>query len=63
MKPPALPRQEWFTVAQAAAYLGMTPKQVYRYTKNGELPCKKFGHLTRVPKRTLDALTTNSTGG
>lgn len=37
--PPASPRVQYLTPGQAASILGVSPKTINRWTKEGRLPC------------------------
>lgn len=43
------------TVAEAAAYLGVGRKVVYRLIEEGRIVAVKAGGATRIEKRSLDA--------
>lgn len=45
---------EWWTVAQAAAYLQCARITVYRAMKSGRLRAKKFGRAWRTKKDWID---------
>lgn len=48
---------EWLTTEDAAAYLRVTPKTIYRWTKAGKLTAYKFdGVPIRIKRSDLEAL-------
>jgi len=48
---------EWLTTEDAAAYLRVTPKTIYRWTKAGKLAAYKFeGASIRIKRSDLEAL-------
>ena len=44
----ATPARHWMTYAEAAAYLGVTPRQLRRWTPQGLVPCVKFPGSAKV---------------
>jgi excisionase family DNA binding protein len=53
---------EWFTVAEAAEYLGVSEPTIYRWMKQGMLSFYKIGGSTRFSKEGLDAVIEKTTG-
>ncbi len=39
---------KWMSTAEAAEYLGVTLRTVYRFIDSGSLPAYKFGRVIRV---------------
>lgn len=49
--------RRWLKVSEAAEYLGLHPKSVYRACSEGIIPCSKVpGIGVRIDKGELDAL-------
>jgi excisionase family DNA binding protein len=49
--------RRWLKVSEAAEYLGLHPKSVYRACSEGTIPCSKVpGIGVRIDKEELDAL-------
>lgn len=46
---------DWLSTAQAAAYLGVTPKTVYRFIDEQGLPAYRFGRVIRLRTAEVDA--------
>lgn len=53
---------EWFTIPQAARYLGVSEPTVYRWMKDGSLSFYKVGNATRFSREGLDAVVEKVTG-
>lgn len=51
-EPPALPL--WLGTADAARYLGLTTRTVYRLIDEGEVVAYKFGRVIRIKRADLD---------
>lgn len=45
-----------FSVAEAAAALGVSDDLVYELTERGELPCLRFGRRKVIPRRAIELL-------
>ncbi len=45
----------WFTTKQAAEYLGITPRTLYRLIDQGEVPAYRFGRVLRLKGHEVDA--------
>jgi excisionase family DNA binding protein len=45
----------WMSTRQAAAYLGITPRTLYRLIDSGQLPAYRFGRVFRLQGREIDA--------
>lgn len=46
---------DWLSTADAARSLGITPRTLYRFIDQGELPAYRFGRVIRVKKKDVDA--------
>lgn len=46
---------EWLSTADAANALGITPRTLYRFIDQGELPAYRFGRVIRVKQVDIDA--------
>lgn len=46
---------EWLSSKAAAARLGITPRTLYRFIDEGQLPAFKFGRVLRLKKTDVDA--------
>ena len=46
---------EYYTVAEVAEHLRISPMSVYRYTRSGELPSVRMGKTVRIPAAALAA--------
>lgn len=44
----------WVSTAEAAFYLGVTPRTVYRFIDDGVLPAYRFGRVIRIKAADLD---------
>jgi excisionase family DNA binding protein len=51
-----VPNEAWWTVEQAAQYLGLTPTAVRRRVHRGQIPFHRLGSRLRFKKEELDAL-------
>jgi excisionase family DNA binding protein len=49
---PAAP--EWLSTKQAAAYLGIIPRTLYRLIDSGQLPAYRFGRVIRLQRHQID---------
>ena len=45
----------WMSTRQAAKYLGITPRTLYRLIDSGQLPAYRFGRVFRLQGREIDA--------
>jgi excisionase family DNA binding protein len=45
----------WLTVAETAAYLGISVKGAYDMAASGKLPAARVGRLVRIDLRALEA--------
>jgi excisionase family DNA binding protein len=41
---------EWLSTADAARMLGITPRTLYRFINQGDLPAYRFGRVIRVKR-------------
>jgi excisionase family DNA binding protein len=48
----------WFTTKQAATYLGIIPRTLYRLIDSGELPAYRFGRVIRLQGDEIDVSST-----
>ena len=55
-------RPTWFTIPQAAEYLGVSQPTIYRWMKDGMLSFYKVGGSTRFSQGGLDAVIEKTTG-
>ena len=54
--------KEWYTVREAAEYLGVSQPTIFRWMKDGTLSFYKIGAATRFSREGLDAVIEKSTG-
>jgi excisionase family DNA binding protein len=54
--------REWYTVREAAEYLGVSQPTIFRWMKEGFLSFYKVGNATRFSREGLDAVIEKSTG-
>lgn len=59
---PAPDAKDWFTVEEAADYLGVSVPTVFRWMKGGTLSFFKMGGATRFSREGLDAVVEKTTG-
>lgn len=52
----------WFTIPEAAGYLGVSEPTVYRWMREGKLSFYKVGDATRFKKENLDMVFEKHTG-
>ncbi len=45
----------WLSTADAAARLGITPRTLYRFIDEGQLPAYRFGRVIRLQQAEVDA--------
>ena len=53
--------QRYLSVAQAAAYMGLSPKTLYAWAEKGAIPAHKLGRLWRFDKAELGAFVRDQT--
>lgn len=46
---------EWLSTKDAAAFLGITPRTLYRLIDAAELPAYKFGRVIRLKRADVDS--------
>ena len=46
---------EWLSTAEAAGRLGITPRTLYRFLDEGQLPGYRFGRVIRLQATDVDA--------
>ena len=44
----------WLSTAEAAAHLGITPRTLYRFIDEGQLPAYRFGRVIRLKLDEVD---------
>jgi excisionase family DNA binding protein len=54
--------REWFTIPEAAEYLGVSEPTIYRWMRDGILSFYKVGGSTRFTEEGLEALIEKTTG-
>jgi len=54
--------RDWFTIPEAAAYLGISEPTLFRWMKDGAISFYKVGRATRFKQASLDAVVKKSTG-
>lgn len=57
-----LAEKEWFTIPEAATYLGVSEPTIYRWMKEGKLSFYKVGDSTRFRKENLEMVYEKHTG-
>jgi excisionase family DNA binding protein len=56
------PAQDWFSIPEAAEYLGVSRPTLFRWMKKGVVSFYKVGGSTRFSKEGLDAVIEKTTG-
>jgi excisionase family DNA binding protein len=51
--------EPWMTVCDVAAYLQISPENVRKKARDGELPAKKLGRVWRFRRREIDRYLSN----
>lgn len=51
---------QWLGTAEAARYLGLTSRTLYRLIDEGQLPAYKFGRVIRLKQADVDAFVESS---
>lgn len=46
---------QWLSTKEAARQLGVTPRTLYRFIDEGQLPAYRFGRVIRLKHHELDA--------
>jgi len=54
--------KDWFTIQDAAAYLGKSEPTIFRWMKEGALSFYKVGRATRFTRESLEAMVRKQTG-
>ena len=54
--------KRWYTIPEAAAYLGISEPTIFRWMKEGMLSFYKIGNATRFSQEMLDAVIEKATG-
>ena len=49
----------WMSTAEAARRLGITPRTLYRFIDEGQLPAYRFGRVIRLKKAEVDSFIDN----
>jgi len=50
----ASPNIRWLSTAEAARRLGITPRTLYRFIDEGQLPAYRFGRVIRLKEAEVD---------
>lgn len=50
----------WLSTADAAKYLGITPRTLYRFIDEGQIPGYRFGRVIRLKQDDVDAFIDSS---
>ncbi len=45
---------EWLSTADAAKFLGITPRTLYRFIDEGQIPGHRFGRVIRLKQSDVD---------
>lgn len=45
---------EWLSTAEAGKAIGITPRTLYRFIDQGDLPAYRFGRVIRLKRSELD---------
>ena len=45
---------EWLSTAEAAKFLGITPRTLYRFIDEGQIPGYRFGRVIRLKQEDVD---------
>jgi len=51
---------QWLGTAEAARYLGITPRTLYRLIDEGQLPAYRFGRVIRLKQSDVDTFVEGS---
>jgi len=49
----------WLSTAEAAKRLGITPRTLYRFIDQGDIPAYRFGRVIRLKEDEVDAFIDN----
>ena len=55
-----MPEIEWLSTAEAAGRLGITPRTLYRFLDEGQLPGYRFGRVIRLKATDIEDFIENS---
>lgn len=55
MTPPDESPPRWMSSAEAASYLGITIRTLYRFIDQGDLPAYRFGRVIRLKQQEVEA--------
>ena len=61
-RPEVVDEHKWYTVREAAEYLGFSEPTIFRWMKDGTLSFYKVGSGTRFSQESLDAVIEKTTG-
>ena len=61
-KEPSSRRKQWYTIQEAAGYLGVSQPTIFRWMKEGILSFFKIGGATRFTEEGLEAVIEKTTG-
>lgn len=50
----------WLSTADAAKYLGITPRTLYRFIDEGQIPGYRFGRVMRLKQDDVDSFIDSS---
>ncbi len=50
---------DWMSTAEAAKRLGITPRTLYRFIDEGQLPAYRFGRVIRLKVNEVDSFIEN----
>lgn len=51
---------QWLSTADAAKFLGITPRTLYRFIDEGQIPGYRFGRVIRLKQTDVDQFITQS---
>ncbi len=51
---------QWLSTAEAASYLGITPRTLYRFIDEGQITGCRFGRVIRLKQDDVDLFIENS---
>ena len=51
----AVDEVQWMSTAEAARRLGITPRTLYRFIDEGQLPAYRFGRVIRLKRLEVDS--------
>jgi excisionase family DNA binding protein len=58
--PPVASEITWLSTAAAAKRLGITPRTLYRFIDQGDIPAYRFGRVIRLKQNEVDAFIESS---